>query len=138
VYRSRTITITIRCPQQIVYDFLAEPLNLPTWGSNMGNTIEHVSATDWASTGEHGRIIYRYHPRNEFGILDHALFREGEAPFTVPMRVVANDVDGAEVLYTLYQRPGMSSDEFLSEGEWVAADLLTLKALLEAGSVSRK
>jgi hypothetical protein len=123
--------VSIRCPHRQVYDFLAEPLNLPTWGSNMGATIEHVSGNDWASEGEHGRTIYRYHPRNEFGILDHAVFREGEQPFTVPMRIVANG-DGAEVIYTLYQRPGMTDEEFLSEREWVEADLMTLKALLES------
>jgi hypothetical protein len=132
MYRSQTIAVSIRYPCRQVYDFLAEPLNLPTWGSNMGATIEHVSGNDWASEGEHGRVIYRYHPRNDFGILDHAVFREGEEPFTIPMRIVANGEDGAEVIYTLYQRPGMTDAEFESETEWVLADLMTLKALLEA------
>lgn len=132
MFRSHTISISIRRPWREVYDFLAEPLNLPTWGSNVGTTIEHVSGNDWASTGEMGRVIYRYHPRNEFGILDHAVFREGETPYTVPMRIVENGADGAEVIYTLQQRPGMSDEKFASEVEWVEADLLTLKSLLES------
>jgi hypothetical protein len=131
MYRSRTITISIRRPQREVYDFLAEPLNLPTWGSTIGASIEHVSGNDWASESENGKLIYRYHPRNEYGILDHAVFREGEEPFTVPMRIAANGDDGAEVIYTLYQRPSMTEAEFDSEAEWVQADLLTLKSLLE-------
>jgi len=132
VYRSRTITTSIRRPHREVYEFLAEPLNLPTWAQGLGNTIEHVSGTDWASEGENGRIIFRYHPRNDFGVLDHAVFRESETPFTVPMRVVANGADGAEVIYTLYQRPGMTDAQFESETEWVRADFLTLKTLLES------
>ena len=131
MYRSRTITVSIRRPHREVYEFLVEPLNLPTWGSNLGSTIEHVSNNDWASEGEHGRLIFRYHPRNEYGVLDHAVFGEGETPFMVPMRVVANGEDGAEVIYTLYQRPSMTEAEFDSEAEWVQADLLTLKSLLE-------
>lgn len=132
MYRSRTITISIQRPWRDVYDFLAEPLNLPTWGSSTGSTIEHVSGTDWASESESGRLIFRYFPRNEFGILDHATFREGETPFTIPMRIVANGEDGAEVLYTLYQRTGMTDATFDSETEWVQADFLTLKSLLES------
>lgn len=134
MYRSTTITISINCPWKQVYDFLAEPLNLPTWGSNMGNKIEHVSGSDWASEDENGRTIYRYQPRNEFGVLDHAVFKEGETPFTTPMRIVANG-EGAEVLYTLFQRPGMSEEAFTSEIEWVQADFLTLKSLLESRRV---
>jgi hypothetical protein len=132
VYRSTTITVSIRCPWRQVYDFLAEPLNLPTWGSNMGATIEHVRGNDWASESENGRLIYRYHPRNEYGVLDHAVFQEGQTPFTTPMRIVANGEDGAEVMYTLFQRPGMSEEAFASEQEWVQADFLTLKTLLES------
>jgi hypothetical protein len=132
MYRSQTIAVSIRSPARQVYEFLAEPLNLPTWGSTLGSTIEHVSGNDWVSEGENGRFIYRYHPRNDFGILDHAVFREGEQPFTVPMRIVANGEDGAEVLYTLYQRPGMTDEQFKSEAEWILADLMTLKVLLES------
>ena len=132
MYRSRTITTSIRYPHREVYEFLAEPLNLPTWASNIGPTIEHVSGTDWASDTESGRVIFRYHPRNPYGILDYAAFQEGEEPFTVPMRIVANGEDGAEVLYTLYQRPGVTDAQFESEAAWIEADLLTLKTLLEA------
>jgi hypothetical protein len=131
VYRSRTITTSIRYPHRQVYEFLVEPLNLPTWASNIGPTIEHMSGTDWSTDGENGRLILRYQPRNEYGILDYAAFREGEEPFMIPMRIVANG-DGAEVIYTLYQRPGVTDAAFESEAAWVEADLLTLKTLLEA------
>ena len=133
MYRSQTITVSIQCPHRQVYEFLVEPLNLPTWASTVGSTIEHLSGNDWASDTETGRLIYRYHPRNEYGILDHAVFRPGETPFTVPMRIVANG-DGAEVIYTHFQRPGTSDEAFASEAEWVQADFLTLKTLLESRS----
>jgi hypothetical protein len=101
----------------------------------MGAKIEHVTGNDWVSSDDEGEVTYRYHPRNEYGILDHAVFRQGQAPFTTPMRIVANGEDGAEVLYTLFQQPGMSDATFHSEIEWVQADFLALKSLLESRHV---
>jgi hypothetical protein len=46
------------------------------------------------------------------------------------MRVVANG-DGAEVVFTLFQREGMSDDETARDAAMVARDLKALKLLLE-------
>ena len=46
------------------------------------------------------------------------------------MRVMPNE-EGTELVFTFYQRPGMSDEEFASAIEWVTTDFLTLKSLLE-------
>lgn len=135
MFRSRTISVSIHRPWREVYEFLAEPLNLPTWGSTLGSTIEHQSGNDWVSTNDAGRVVFRYHPRNDYGILDFSVFAEGQPPRFVPMRIVANGEDGAEVIYTQLQQPGMADEVFESEVEWVESDLLALKSLLEVGFV---
>ena len=132
MFRSLTITVPIHRPFRDVYEVMAEPLNLPTWVASLGNTITHVRGTDWVAEGDNGRRFIRYSPRNSHGILDFATFREGETPITMPVRVVANGEDGAEVILTLYQRPGVSDAQFDSDAEWIRADLLALKALLES------
>jgi hypothetical protein len=45
------------------------------------------------------------------------------------MRVVPNGA-GAEVLVTVFRRPGMSDEAFAADAAWVLRDLLALKALL--------
>lgn len=131
MFRSETISIAIDCPFQDVYEFLAEPLNLPTWWSNLGGSIRHSGGSDWVSDTSEGPVVIRFAPRNAYGVLDHAIFREGETAVTTPTRVFAND-DGAEITYTLFQRPGISDAVFASELEWVRSDLLALKSLLES------
>ena len=131
MYRSRTFSISIRCPWDQVYEFLVEPLNLPTW-TQLGTRIEHVAGPDWKVETEDGPLFVRYHPRNKDGILDHAIFREGEEPLTQHMRIVPNGTDGSELVYTIYQRPGMADEVFDSEISWAESDLLALKSLLEA------
>ena len=47
-----------------------------------------------------------------------------------PLRVVALD-DGAEVVFHVRRRPGMTDDDFARDAEAVAADLETLRRILE-------
>jgi hypothetical protein len=136
MFRSETISISINCPWREAYEFLLEPLNLPTWSSTLGPSMVHVSGSDWASETPTGKLIFRFPPRNEFGVLDHAVFFEGEEPMTYPMRVFANG-DGADLIYTLFQRAGMDDDVFRSEAEWIRADFLALKSLLESRRTQR-
>ena len=130
MFRSLTISVSIARPLEDVYAFLAEPLNLPTWTVAI-ERIEHRRDNDWAATTPEGEIIIRYAARNKYGVLDYSLYRPGESEaYIIPLRVFAND-DGTELTFTHYQRPGMSEELFNSEAEWIRADLLTLKALLE-------
>jgi hypothetical protein len=132
MFRSKTISIPIYRPFAEVYDFLAEPLNFPSWASNLGADFIQVAENDWATTTRNGRVILRFSPRNAHGILDHQVFLDGTAVPTTPMRLIEND-EGCEILYTQFQRPGMSDEAFASEIEWVTSDFEALRSLLEAG-----
>jgi hypothetical protein len=133
MFKSRTISIPISRPYVEVYEFLADPRNFPSWASNLGADFVHVGGAEWATTTRNGRVILRFASHNEYGVLDHAVYAEGAMPFTTPMRVIRNN-DGAEVLFTLMQRPGMTDAEFESEAEWVSSDFEALRSLLESGA----
>lgn len=130
MFKSRTISIPIHRPYDEVYDFLAEPRNFPSWASNLGSDFVQVDGPEWATTTRTGRVILRFAPRNAYGVLDHQVFAEGSAPHTTPMRLVAND-GGCEIIYTQFQRAGMSDEAFASEIEWVTSDFEALRSLLE-------
>ena len=68
---------------------------------------------------------------NLFGILDHHVtLPTGETVYN-PMRVVGNS-DGSEVIFTVYQRPGIADEQFAADVQAVARDLETLRTVLEA------
>ena len=71
----------------------------------------------------------RFTGRNPFGVMDHHVALGTGTEVHVPMRVVPNGA-GAEVLVTLFRRPGMSDEAFAADAAWVRRDLLALKALL--------
>jgi hypothetical protein len=45
--------------------------------------------------------------------------------------IVFPNKDGSELIFTLYQRPGMSDRDFRNDEEQIKADLEKLKALIE-------
>ena len=107
MFRSETISVSIDCPLEEVYDFLLEPLNIPTWGSNLGTTIQHAGGSDWVTETPEGPLTFRVPTRNAFGVLDHAAFRPGETPSVTPMRVFANG-RGCELTRTPVSLPRSS------------------------------
>jgi hypothetical protein len=130
VFNAITINVDIERPLTKVYEFLAEPLNFPSWATGVGDSFEHQSGNDWVSNTPTGRIVFRFAERNRFGILDVITMPEGGEPIYVPVRVVANG-EGTQIILTLLQRPGMSDEHLQSDAEWTRSNLQALKSLLE-------
>jgi hypothetical protein len=129
--RSAHISIGIDRPATTVYDFAADPLNLPRWAAGLaGSTVDH-DGERWFTDSPMGRVTFTFVPHNDFGVLDHDVtLPTGETVYN-PMRVI-RDGDGCEVVFTLRQRPGVTDEDFQLDADSVAQDLATLKSLVEA------
>lgn len=130
---SRTFGIPIARPVDEVYEFLLEPTNFAKWAFVGDTQMRHLGGRDWLVETSVGTRILRLAERNAFGILDHfSLLTPDDTPHPIAMRVIANE-GGTELAYTCFQRRDMSDEQWLSMIEWITADLLALKSLLEAG-----
>jgi hypothetical protein len=129
VSESRPISVSVRCPFERAYDFLASPEKFPKWASGLGTSLRKVGG-GWVAETPEGPAEVRFTPRNEFGVLDHFVRTPAGVEVYVPMRVIRNG-DGCEVTLTLLRLPGMSDEKFEQDAEWVRRDLGTLKAVLE-------
>lgn len=127
---SQHISIHIDRPATTVYEFAADPLNLPQWAAGLaGSKVEH-EGDQWFTESPMGRVTFTFAPRNEFGVLDHDVtLPSGETVYN-PLRVIS-DGDGCEVIFTLRQSSEMADDDFKSDADTVAKDLARLKALVE-------
>lgn len=112
-----------------VYAFAAEPLNMPQWAAGIGDGIESEDGRWFVATPE-GRAEVRFSPPNEFGILDHSVLTPSGEVVQVPLRVVA-DGDGSEVVFTVRRAEWMTDADLDGDAARVAADLATLKEILE-------
>lgn len=127
-FASRTLSITVRRPPQQVYDFAADPRNLPRWVG----FFRRVSAAGehWVAETEAGPVRLRFCAGNALGVLDHQVELPSGETVVNPMRVIANG-DGSELLFTLFRRAGVSEEAFAADATLVERDLAALRSLLE-------
>lgn len=126
---SRTITCSINKPPAKVYEFASNPENLPLWIKSFCLSVRN-SGDEWQMETPTGWVGIRFVRANEFGVLDHVVTLPDGQSILNPMRVVANG-SGSEIMFTLFQLPGMSDEQFTKDASMVEADLRTLKAVLE-------
>lgn len=127
--KSLTISVTIAAPAAQVYAYASNPANLPAWVPSFCKSAARVDG-QWRVQSPGGTVAFAFVPPNDFGVLDHTVtFPSGET-LTNPMRVVANG-SASEVLFTLFQREGMSDEQFREDAALVRSDLDTLRRIIE-------
>jgi hypothetical protein len=123
------VSIAIDRPDDEVYAFLANPANLPLWAVGLGSSIDYVDGS-WIAETPSGGVVVEFLPQGEFGILDHVVTLPSGEQFVNPMRVIGYR-GRSEVVFTVTRRPGMTDEDYAADEAAVAADLATLKRILE-------
>jgi hypothetical protein len=117
-----------RRPEQ-VREYVADPVHLPVWAAGLAESMERVDGR-WYADSPMGRVAVTFAAPNPWGVLDHDVELPSGEVVTNPMRVVPNG-PGADLVFTVQRRPGVGDAEFAADVEAVAADLRTLKRVLE-------
>ena len=125
----RILHTNIQAPAERVYAFVAEPRNMPRWAPNFGHAIT-PAGDHWIMHTAEGPVPVRFAPPNELGVLDHWVTLPG-GEIHNPMRVVPNGT-GSVLTFTLWRQEGWTEAQFDEDAALVAADLATLKALIES------
>jgi hypothetical protein len=112
-----------------VYEYAADPANLPEWAAGLAGSIELVGG-EWISGSPMGRVAIEFVEPNNYGVLDHWVTLPDGTRVYNPMRVL-DDGDGCEVVFSLRRQPGTSDDAFEADAIAVVTDLATLKTILE-------
>jgi hypothetical protein len=128
---TRHLTVAIDRPAAAVYAYVRDPAHLPAWAAGMAAGIRRERG-EWVADSPMGRVLVRFVPVNEYGVLDHDVVLPDGTTTTNPFRVLA-DGAGSEVVFTVRRQPGTSDEDWAADTAAVAADLESLKRLLEAG-----
>lgn len=127
---SRHLAVSVDRPADAVYRYARDPAHLPDWAAGLAGGIRRERG-EWVADSPMGQVLVRFVPVNEYGVLDHDVVLPTGESVTNPLRVLA-DGDGAEVVFTLRRRPGMTDEEWAADADAITADLATLKRVLEA------
>ena len=126
---SRHLTVSIDRPAADVYAYARDPANLPEWAAGLAAGIRQEDG-EWVADSPMGRVVVRFVPVNDLGVLDHDVVLPDGTTTTNPVRVLA-DGEGSEVVFTLRRAPGTTDEQFAADAAAVTADLATLKRVLE-------
>jgi hypothetical protein len=127
---STHLSVSIDRPWREVYDFAADPANLPQWAAGLaGSTIEKVEGR-WVTDSPMGRVVVDFAPPNDLGVLDHEVTLPDGETVANPVRVFPNG-KGCDVVFTVRRRPSMSAADLERDTGRVAKDLDTLRRLME-------
>ncbi|WP_193047481.1 SRPBCC family protein [Mycolicibacterium baixiangningiae] len=130
---SRQITVWIAAPPDVVYDLAADPQTWPRWAAGLAQGGLRQSERGWVADSPMGEVVVEFSPANAFGVLDHVVrMPSGEAVYN-PLRVVpaGPGESRCEVVFSLRRRAEMTDEEFEQDAAAVAADLETLRGLVE-------
>jgi len=127
--RSVHISRVIAAPPQTVYDFVADPDNLPAWAAGLAQSAVTREGDALIVDSPMGQVEVRFVPRNAYGIIDHDVRLPSGEIVNNPVRVIAHP-NGAEIVFTVRQL-GLSDQDFERDAAAVAADLDRLRELLE-------
>lgn len=126
---AHTLSVSIDCPPSVVAAFVTDPRNMPAWAGGLCKSVRQEGDAWRVDTGE-GEVGLRFCGPTAHGILDHEITMAPDLTLYIPMRVVPNGA-GSEVLFTLFQPPGMTDIRRDQDLALVAEDLQRLKALME-------
>ena len=130
VFDSAHVSSSIDRPTADVYAFASDPRNLPRWAAGLAEgNVELVDGV-WAVESPMGRVTVEFAPSNPFGVLDHQVTLPSGERVSNPMRVIPN-ADGCDVVFTVRRRTGMDAVEFAADQDAVAADLASLRHIMQ-------
>lgn len=125
----RHLGIGIQRSPADVYRYASDPEQLPTWASGLARSVRNVDGV-WIADAPMGRISIAFAPKNDLGVLDHDVTLPTGAVVHNAMRVLPSGA-ASEVVFSLFQLPGVSDDEFERDARTVMRDLEALKRALE-------
>ena len=128
---TRHVSRVIARPWREVYAYAADPAHLVHWASGLATaTVTPVGDGSWHASSPFGEVTVRFAGPNDLGVVDHVVAMPDGTEVLNPMRVLPHD-DGAEVVFTVRRRPGMSDDDVAADAATVAGDLETLRGICE-------
>ena len=126
---AHTETVTIQANPNVVFDFVANIENLPKWAVVFCQRLRREGSR-WIVTTPGGEFAIRYATDPKAGIIDMYVSPAPGVEGAAYSRVIPNG-EGAEYVFTFFQTPDISDDDFPRQGAALKKELGVLKGVLD-------
>src|SRR5262249_36671601 len=134
--RSNTQSVSIDARPEHVFDFVANPENLPRWAVGFARSITRVG-DDWVVETANGPVSIHYVTDPGLGVVDFHFSPAPGVDLAAYSRVGPNG-DGAEYQFPELQPPGLSDEAFAGQIEALGEELVVLRSIFKAQSACRR
>jgi len=134
--KTNTQSVSIDASPEHVFDFVANPENLPKWAVGFARSITR-EGDDWVVETASGPARIRYVTDPSLGVVDFHFCPAPGVELAAYSRVVPNG-EGAEYQFLQLQPPGMSDETFAGQIEALGEELVVLRSIFRAQVACRR
>jgi len=128
-WRVEHISRSITAAPAAVCAVVGDLEQLPRWAAGLSSGVR-LEEGRWVTESPMGLVEVRFTGNIAAGILDHDVVLPDGTVVHNPLRVLPND-GGSEVVFSLFERAGMTDDDFEGDAKAVRADLNRLAAIFD-------
>jgi len=130
--KSSTHTLTLSAPKDKVFDFLSRIENLPSWATLFCRELKPIGRDRYKVVTPQGEIFFLIEADRATGIIDmYGGPSEHEMAYW-PARIVSRPDGGSLFVFSAFQYPGMSDQDFDQQCAGLAHEFQNIRALTEA------
>ena len=125
---SKTASIVIHAKKDKVFSYLSNIENLPKWATEFAQALRSVDGKQKVLTPM-GELFISLHVDESSGVIDTFAGPAEDQMGIFPARVVELPGGYSAYLFTLFQTPGMSDDDFEGQYESLKREFDNLKKI---------
>ncbi len=126
---AHTQTVTIQASPKVVFDFIADIENLPKWAVVFCQGLRREGSR-WIVTTPGGELTMRYVTEPRSWSVDMYSSPAGGPEDAAYSRVIPNGA-GSEYVFTFFQTPDISDEDFARQGAALKQELGGLAKMIE-------
>jgi hypothetical protein len=127
---SNTHTLALSAPKERVFDFLSRIENLPKWATMFCKELRCLDGGRYKVLTPQGEIFFRIEADSKSGVVDMYGGSTEEQMAYWPARVVERGA-GSLFIFTAFQYPGISDDDFAMQCEGLKKEFPHIAAYTE-------
>ncbi|MFQ5741890.1 MAG: SRPBCC family protein [Acidobacteriota bacterium] len=107
----KTVSVTVSAPKDQVFAYLADVENMPEWATQFCKELKVVNGKHKVLTPR-GEIFFRIQADEKMGVIDMFGGPTEDQMALFPTRVLDVPGGGSAFLFTLFQEPGVTDQQF--------------------------
>lgn len=108
---SETVTIVIPAPKSAVFNYMADPTNMPEWATGFCQELRNENGI-YKATTPMGEMIVDIKANEETGVIDVFASPDGKSDFPLATRVVTLPDGQSAYTATFFQEPDVPDEMY--------------------------